>query len=343
MTLWPDGVDTVEKLNLDGTREGKWPPPPPPPPSGPVPIQLRPPTPVSPAAPPPARPRSQSSDNGSSGSSGPWSYTTSGSHLRPATSMHLEAYWACQMNIIPGNWVTPWRASFDYNGDHSVAEKYSRIMPILLQCLFGLLDTRTLRFTKTYKQENSDWLKNQKETFSPYAINAMGGVVVSGNYQGVQFPMFEQALPAIEFYHSWEHQVDPSHSSRTEELHTMRQLELTVLDSWLSLAGRTEEISSGDKSLIKKTPSFVDRGLKNLSDQCETITAGATTGGLQAIQDVADKFIGYFVELKFTDAEIVFSVMAMIRAVKVVYCIETGQSSSQLQRILKVDIPVYLV
>ena len=269
-----------------------------------------------------------------------------------STDRTLSWFWISQMNVIPGYWATPWASQFLPDSPFSF-ELCRGILVVMLQALLGFTNDRSLRYVHEYQPSNREWLKSDKSTFPPYARSARNGVVVGGTYEPIDFrvvqpttksesQLFQQPLPPIELLHSYEYQVNRNPEDDDTTV-IEKQLELTSLDSWLSLPSRTPEISNGGFHLTRTTPALVARLIRSCGRDLQDFDGTASDGGLQDIQRMTDSIIETYLDEKMSKAELLFLVVAMIRTVKVAICIVLGPSTARIREELKSNIPVYLV
>jgi hypothetical protein len=193
-----------------------------------------------------------------------------------------------------------------------------------------------------YSEEHKKWLVEGKSTWPPYAINAKNGVVVGGKYTGVKFPMFSLPLPPIKLFGSalHQHNLEPKYSTRSI---VERQMELTYLDSWLSLCGRLLEIDLGASKLIQTTPVRIDQVIDFIGPDLVALRFGANDGGMQKISRVVDDLIRIIERFRMGEAERVFFCVALLRTVKVGICIKMGPSTRRVMDDLQSETPVFLV
>lgn len=254
------------------------------------------------------------------------------------------------MDVISGYWATPFSTPLR---DSSTVEVCRSMLVVMLQALLGFTNAQSLRYVDGYKLPNREWLKSGKSTFPPYAHNARNGVVIGGIYEPINFrvvepttdsgsQLFREPLPPIELLHSYEYQVNDN-TKRDDTTIIDKQLELTSLDSWLSLAGRTLEIANGGFELTRTTPALVSEVFWDWQPQLQTLDGTASDGGLQDIQLMTDLFIQTYLNRNMSKAELLFLIVAIIRTAKVAIYITLGPSTAQVQDELKSNIPVYLV
>lgn len=170
----------------------------------------------------------------------------------------------------------------------------------------------------------------------------MGGIVVGGRYKVAKFSQFHQCLFPIELRCCYNYQVE-RYPAVDEEAIKNYQLELMSLDSWLSMAGRTPEISEGNSDLCRTAPALIKKILDEFKEDFEGITESAHDGGFQLIKDVKDNLIDALEDERLSEAEIFFTIVALLRTVKVAHCISLGPSTELIQDILVNDAQVYIV
>ena len=248
--------------------------------------------------------------------------------------------WFSQMDIIPGYWATPWSW---YDPDLFIRH-FRGTISVVLEALSGYLDTRNLQFVSE-EQELEDFLKWAslgESTWPIYAINARGGVVVQAHYTKVEFSNFASSMAAVKllYDHRWQTTEYTLPGSALEEYKTA---ELMMLDSWLSICGREPEIGNGGASLVHTMPSMLASLHDVFYDAFLRIDRTTSEGGLQQIQEVVRDLIEFLVRKRLSEAERLFTLVAMLRTAKVAVCVSTGPSTSQIKSILKSDARVWLV
>jgi len=259
---------------------------------------------------------------------------------------NINWFWLSQTDIIPGFWATLWRPFTDL--DHQTC--HGAVMCIL-SALQGFNNQRnTIRYfdlwdrtlNPRYIRPTIDWILRGRSTFPAYAHNGRGGVVCSGIYPSVKFDVFKDEVPAIELLHSYEHQVQrfrPSNQSTCEE----QLVELMRLDAWLSLCGRTDEITNGRNELLKQTPAMVQLLLGEFSYDFLNLELTDLGGGAQANRALADNVLDFLLDEELSGAEQLYILAATLRAVKVGQCILDGQDTTMLEQMMREDMQVHLV
>lgn len=116
-----------------------------------------------------------------------------------------------------------------------------------------------------------------------------------------------------------------------------------LLDSWLSICGRTPEIVNGRTDLLSVTPSLVERIMDRYLDDFADMELSANEGGWQMIQEVAANLLDELSDEKLSEAEQIFVLVAILRTVKTASCLIMGSNTGHLEDILASDIQAYLV
>lgn len=247
-------------------------------------------------------------------------------------------FWICQADIIPGYFATPWKGLF------SEAVCIGAISTIL-KSLDALTESLTRRyFTKAHRR-CQDWIRAGNSTYPSYALNAKGGVVVSGLYKPVSFAGFSSPLPPIELLHSYDYQVRRGvrHQHQQPSAIIDDLAELMGLDTWLSFCGRTPPISFGPSNLLRTLPALAQRILSDFEFEFANLDRTTSTdGGFQLIQTVAESLTAALTEQNLSDPELLFALVAFLRAAKMALCVVRGSDTAKLRDVLEHDVQVYL-
>jgi hypothetical protein len=249
-------------------------------------------------------------------------------------------FWLSQTDILPGYWATPWRR-FEAL-DPAVC---SGAETIVINALSGFTDSNSLRYVnhwKGFEGPAMEWVTQGGSSFPGYALNARGGVVCSGDYPVVKVDVFEDLIPAIELYRSYEYQVKRNRRMDTKTCQK-ELLELMRLDAWLSLCGRTDEIQHGRNNLIKQTPAMVQLVLAEFEYDFLRLDQSDHEGGLQVNQALAANVMDFLLDEELSGAEQMYILIAILRTVKVGMCIIDGPDTGMLEGILREDIQVHMV
>lgn len=245
--------------------------------------------------------------------------------------------WICQADIIPGYFATPWKGLF------SEAVCIGAISTIL-KCLDALTDSSTRRYVET-QIRCQDWIRAGNSTYPSYALNAKGGVVISGVYEPVPFARFPSHLPPIELLSSYDHQVRRGvrHQNQQPCAIVDDLAELMGLDTWLSLCGRTPAIYDGPSNLLRTLPALAQRILSDFEYEFANLDRTTSTdGGFQLIQTVAESLTEALVEQSLSEPEQLFAMVAFLRAAQTALCVVRGSDTAGLRDVLEHDIQVYL-
>ncbi|MCJ1465916.1 hypothetical protein MMC07_004535 [Pseudocyphellaria aurata] len=258
-----------------------------------------------------------------------------GKQLSPTGAVNW--FWICQADIIPGYFATPWKGLF------SEAVCIGAISAIL-KALDVLTDSSTRRYVKS-QQRCQDWIRAGNVTYPSYAINAKGGVVVSGLYRPVSFAGFPNHLPPIELLHSYDSQVRRGVRHQQQPLSVIVDdvAELMGLDTWLSFCGRTPPIHDGPSNLLRALPALAQRILSDFEFEFANLDRTTSTdGGFELIQTVADSLTAALAEQNLSEPERLFAMVAFLRAAKTALCVVRGSDTAKLRAVLEHDIQVYL-
>jgi hypothetical protein len=120
-------------------------------------------------------------------------------------------------------------------------------------------------------------------------------------------------------------------------------MELTYLDSWLSLCGRLLEIDLGASKLIHHAPVRIHQVIDLIAPDLVALHFSANGGGMQRISRVVEDLIHSIERLGMGEAERVFFCVALLRTVKVGICIKMGPSTRRVMDDLQSETPVFLV
>lgn len=245
--------------------------------------------------------------------------------------------WICQAEIIPGYFATPWKGLFS-------EEVCIGAISTILKALDTLTDSSTRRYVKM-QRNYQDWIRAGNTTYPSYALNAKGGVVVSGFYKPVVFARFPSHLPPIELLHSYDHQVRRGvrNQNRQPSVIVDDLAELMGLDTWLSLCGRTPPIYDGPNKLLRTLPALAQRILSDFEFEFSNLDRTTSAdGGFQLVQTVADSLTAALEEQNLSEPEQLFAMVAFLRAAKTALCVVRGPDTAQLRDVLDHDIQVYL-
>ncbi|KAK5464588.1 hypothetical protein LTS15_001150 [Exophiala xenobiotica] len=247
----------------------------------------------------------------------------------------INWFWISQADVLPGYFATPWHNRFPES-------TCSGAIMTMLVALEDLTENSTLRYVD--KQAHCEaWVYQGKSTHPSYAINAMGGVIVSGRYTRVQFHCFTTKIPAIELLRSGEHQMNRSTFERGSSSVVELLGELMGLDSWLSFCGRLPEIYNGRSNLIRSMPALVQKIMGDFEYEFSNLERTPTEGGLQFIRPLAQLILHTLEKEMLSEGEQLFAIVAVVRAAKMALCIVHGPSTVKLRDILVHDVQVYLV
>lgn len=275
----------------------------------------------------------------------------------PKQDGEMSWFWACQMDVIPGYFATPWTNKFSANVCIGA-------IVVIIDAL-GILTnfSQPVYLDSECHPRGLAWMHSGRSTFPPYGISANHhhGTVISGVYGTSSFPGFRTPLFKIELLRDYGFQVDHL-SSDAADLRS-RLTELMALDAWLSYCGRQPEICghghghaaqgnnnfnikvAGAGDLLYTMPTLVERTMNSFTFEFANLKQNAMDGGQQPIRQIAENLLdtlGWKVE-GLAPAEKLFALVAMLRASKMALCIVRGTDTSALRDILLNDVQVHLV
>ncbi|RFU27763.1 hypothetical protein B7463_g8578, partial [Scytalidium lignicola] len=256
----------------------------------------------------------------------------------------VDMFWICQMNVMQGFWATPWQ-----HPHHTpIYSSLVGAIRVVLEALLGFLDKKSLLYTGESGETLSsfritaNWMFYGNMSYPGYAHNARGGVIAEGRYIGVCIPAFTSVIPALQLLYSYDWQV--SSGMHDQMIYVEEQnVELMRIDAWLSYVGRTPEIANGPHNLLTNTPSLIQLIRDEFELDFSNIDLSAEDGGLQDIQDLAVNVMDFLTDEELNEAEQLYILVALLRAVKVAQCLRAGSDTSQLHQILERDIQAHLV
>ncbi|KAI7758989.1 hypothetical protein LZL87_009984 [Fusarium oxysporum] len=250
----------------------------------------------------------------------------------------MDMYWFCQVDIYQGFWATPWRP------DVPIQTSLVGAVTIILEALLGFLEENVslvycnpIRYWTT-----QDWIKHGGISYPAYASNARGGVIARGSYKGVRVPAFQYTVPALELLYSYEWQVS-SYLHDQERYCEELNIELMRIDAWLSYVGRTDKIANGPTDLLKGAPALVQLLQADFEVDFMNIDLSAKEGGHQDIQGLADNVMDFLTDEELDEAEQLYILVALLRAVKVCQCVLAGSNTHEMEEILMKDVQAHLV
>ena len=248
----------------------------------------------------------------------------------------VDWFWVCQADVVPGYLATPWSQSFSENACLSTIET-------LLDVLQHFTNRTTLQYVERQPQYEQ-WLRDGRGTHPPYAINAMGGIIVSGKYQRCRFDVFETEIPPIEILYNVDNQGNACQGLNNGSRAIIESLgELVGLDTWLSFCGRLPEICNGRSGLLRRMPSLALKMMTGFEYEFRNLDRTAAEGGYQIIQELGQLVVRELERQELSDAEQLFAAVAMLRTAKMALYIVQGPSTAKLREILDQDVQVYLV
>ncbi|KAL8649935.1 MAG: hypothetical protein Q9226_005366 [Calogaya cf. arnoldii] len=243
--------------------------------------------------------------------------------------------WLSQMDIIPNYWATPWSSESDGRTSEGA-------ISAVLEALSDHADARTLQYISRDERLEpfSQWAEDGKSTWPIYATNARGGVAVHEDSTKVEFPGFTSKMPAVRLLLSYrwqtEHYTKPKRPEETIA-------ELMMLDSWLSMCGRQPEITDGASNLLRNMPKLIQFLFEEFGEGFGNLDRTANEGGLQQIRTVALSLSETLGDEKFSQAEQLFTLVALLRTAKVDLSITDGPETWQVYDALETNTRVWLV
>ncbi|RSL86804.1 hypothetical protein CEP51_002590 [Fusarium floridanum] len=250
----------------------------------------------------------------------------------------MDMYWFCQVDIYQGFWATPWESAAPAQTSLVGA------ITVILEALLGFLEESTSLIYRAPSlfHQTQGWMSDGGASYPAFASNARGGVIAKGTYKGVRVRAFQCRIPALELLYSYDWQV--SSSLHDQELYCEEQnIEVMRIDAWLSYVGRTDEISRGPKDLLKGAPALVQLLQAEFEVDFMNIDLSAKEGGQQDIQGLADNVMDFLTDEELNEAEQLYILVALLRAVKVCQCILAGSSTDEITEILLKDVQAHLV
>ncbi|MCJ1399892.1 hypothetical protein MMC11_003095 [Xylographa trunciseda] len=282
-----------------------------------------------------SKPKGQSSHDVGSGDVADDATLASSSELQDKNlpTGKVNWLWISQTDIIPGYFATPWKHLFP----EAVC---SGAVSVVMRRLDLVTDMSTRKHVERLPRYQ-DWIYAGKTTYPSYAINAKGGVVVSGKYELVAFDCLAQRIPPIELLNDDKHRA---RKSMVQDVSTLTKdlTELMSLDCWLSFCGRLPEISDGPSNLLRTMPAFIQRIMTDFAMEFAILDRTSKDGGFQIIQDIADSLKEALVEHGLSKPEQLFALVAMLRAAKTALCVIHGPDTAKLREVLLHDVQVYL-
>ncbi|KAL9620317.1 MAG: hypothetical protein Q9160_005116 [Pyrenula sp. 1 TL-2023] len=249
----------------------------------------------------------------------------------------MDWLWICQADVIPGYFATPWHRHFS-------EPVCLGAISTMIELLRHFTTPSTLTFTQHYPH-HSTWIRSGHSTHPSYAINAMGGIIVSGKYPRVHFPSLEARIPPIQLLRSYTYQVSsrsfdntPSTASLTDHLS-----ELMSLDTWLAFSGRLPPICDGRNNLLRRMPPLIQKLMDDFEPDFRDLDRTAMEGGLQVITEMAELVRQELGKEGLSEAEQLFTAVAVLRTAKMALAVVRGPRTEKLRDIFLEDAWVYLV
>ncbi|KAH7325826.1 hypothetical protein B0I35DRAFT_119475 [Stachybotrys elegans] len=247
-------------------------------------------------------------------------------------------FWLSQTDIIPGFWATPWREFQQLSSSVCVGAVATFIEALGIS--FGNAEGVRYRSYGPGCSDTVEAMLQGKRTYPAYAHGADGGVVCGGVYSTVSHRAFAQPIPTIDLIGSYEDHINQAQSSSQESCER-RLVELMRLDAWLSLVGRTPEISEGPSRLLEQTPALVQSLMSEYHERFYDLTMeSAAAGEYGKLGGVAIIWLEFN---RLTAAERIYVLVAGLRTAKVGQAVLAGSDTRLLKTIFEKDTQVYLV
>ena len=254
--------------------------------------------------------------------------------IKPSPTGEMNWLWICQADIIPGYFATPWKNLF------SEAVCIGAIS-VILKGLDSYTCSTTRQYVKT-QQRCWDWIRAGRRTYPSYAINAEGGVIISGVFPLVKFSAFTQGLPRIELLGSYEHQVNPNYSPDDQSVRD-RIAELMELDFWLSFCGPLPEIYDGPSNLLRTFPALAQRVMMDFDYEFANLDRMFNEGGSQTIQEIAESLRLSLIDQNLSKSEKLFATVGLLRGVKTALCVVHGLDTEKIRDVFRDESQVLLI
>lgn len=247
----------------------------------------------------------------------------------------IKWLWICQADVLPGYFANPWH-------DYFSRETCLGVIVTMLEALEYYTDHSTLTYIDALPWCRN-WLHQGQTTHPSYAINAMGGVIIPGEYDLVKFECFGSPMPVIKLLGTYHQQIDPSSYEGTDALVIERLTELMALDSWLSFCGRQPEIYDGRNNLLQSMPMLIQKLMSDYEFEFSSLDRTSADGGHQIVKELAGLIAHSLEKALLSEEEQLFTMMAMLRAAKMALCLLNGPDTAKLREIFIRDAQVYLV
>ncbi|KAL8736087.1 MAG: hypothetical protein Q9181_002562 [Wetmoreana brouardii] len=242
-------------------------------------------------------------------------------------------FWMSQIDVLPGFFATPWQSRF--SGATCIGA-----ITVLLRTIESFTSKSNFRYVAG-KDHCKRWLCSGKTTYPSYAHNANGGVVVAGTYEQTTFDAFEEVMAPLELLDSYEFQVNrkyyPSAQAVVDSL-----VEIMGLDTWLSICGRLPQIVDSPNHLLQRLPSLVQQIMTDFDLEFSSVDRKSRSGVIRIIKTISHSLLQYLKQLNLSGAEQLFSLVALLRTVKMALCVVRGTDTAKLRDVLVHDVQIYL-
>lgn len=247
----------------------------------------------------------------------------------------IKWLWICQIDVLPGYFANPWH-------DYFSRETCLGAIVAMSEALEYYTDRSTLAYVDSLPW-CEQWMYRGQTTHPSYAINAMGGVIIPGEYDLVKFECFGSQMPVIQLLGSYHRQIDPSCHQGSDSRVIESLTELMAIDSWLSFCGRQPEIYDGRNNLLQSMPMLIQKLMSDYEFEFSTLDRTSADGGHQIVKELAGLITHTLEKLLLSEEEQLFTIMAMMRAAKMALCLLNGPTTARLRDIFLRDVQVYLV
>lgn len=180
-------------------------------------------------------------------------------------------------------------------------------------------------------KEAAEMIANGTSTWPLYAHNARGG---SGRSQSgwrteSRFFKSQPLLPIVlpEYNREYIRKPGGLHRKHNDE----DLCELMAIDLWLNHAGDLDEIANGKAELSRLTPALVGQVADKFGADIISLAFNKSTGSFQDVTDLAERVCQYmYVALRLSEAEEIYLLLALYRAMKVGICMSAGTDTASV-------------
>ncbi|KAL8898330.1 MAG: hypothetical protein Q9207_006757 [Kuettlingeria erythrocarpa] len=245
----------------------------------------------------------------------------------------ISWFWLCQADVLPGCFATPWK--FLFSEDTCIGA-----ISVLLQSIKDYTNKPALCYVSSHA-DCEDWLRRGRTTYPSYAHDANGGVVVAGVYEPLKIDAFEATIAPLQLLGSYDSQVDKAYYHSTSVV-IASLAELMSLDSWLSICGRTSDIINGPSRLLQSLPTLIQRIMEDFDLEFSSVDRASKNGGSRIIKTISGSLLQFLMEQHLSKTERLFTLVALLRTVKMALCVARGSDTAKLRDVLVHDVQVYM-